>query len=159
MDLIKTGMYLTVQGKVSYDNFEKEFLLERYTARTAFPGVLIRFKQSNNISSNSIFRFDTVNGTYKEPTLYGQYLNVNRQNEVALYNSDYLNYIRNGYNYDKKAATQQLVSGLIGTGLGIAGAAASVDSLESAAGAAVSAAFSPHPTKRLPELFHSRLLQ
>ena len=112
--------------KYIYDNFEKEFLLERYTARTAFPGVLIRFKQSNNISSNSIFRFDTVNGTYKEPTLYGQYLNVNRQNEVALYNSDYLNYIRNGYNYDKKAATQQLVSGLIGTGLGIAGAAASV---------------------------------
>ena len=54
------------------------------------------------------------------------FLNVNRQNEVALYNSDYLNYIRNGYNYDKKAATQQLVSGLIGTGLGIAGAAASV---------------------------------
>lgn len=112
--------------KYIYDNFEKEFLLERYTARTAFPGVLIRFKQSNNISSNSIFRFDTVNGTYKEPTLYGEYLNVNRQNEVALYNSDYLNYIRNGYNYDKKAATQQLVSGLIGTGLGIAGAAASV---------------------------------
>lgn len=112
--------------KYIYDNFEKEFLLERYTARTTFPGVLIRFKQSNNISSNSIFRFDTVNGTYKEPTLYGQYLNVNRQNEVALYNSDYLNYIRNGYNYDKKAAAQQLVSGLIGTGLGIAGAAASV---------------------------------
>ena len=112
--------------KYIYDNFEKEFLLERYTARTTFPGVLIRFKQSNNISSNSIFRFDTVNGTYKEPTLYGQFLNVNRQNEVALYNSDYLNYIRNGYNYDKKAATQQLVSGLIGTGLGIAGAAASV---------------------------------
>lgn len=112
--------------KYIYDNFEKEFLLERFTARTAFPGVMIRFKQSNNISSNSIFRFDTVNGTYKEPTLYGQYLNVNRQNEVALYNSDYLNYIRNGYNYDKKAATQQLVSGLIGTGLGIAGAAASV---------------------------------
>ena len=112
--------------KYIYDNFEKEFLLERYTARTAFPGVLIRFKQSNNISSNSIFRFDTVNGTYKEPTLYGEFLNVNRQNEVALYNSDYLNYIRNGYNYDKKAATQQLVSGIIGTGLGIAGAAASV---------------------------------
>lgn len=112
--------------KYIYDNFEKEFLLERFNARTTFPGVMIRFKQSNNISSNSIFRFDTVNGTYKEPTLYGQYLNVNRQNEVALYNSDYLNYIRNGYNYDKKAATQQLVSGLIGTGLGIAGAAASV---------------------------------
>ena len=112
--------------KYIYDNFEKEFLLERFNARTTYPGVMINFKQSNNISSNSIFKFDAVNGTYKEPALYGQFLNVNRQNEVALYNSDYLTYIRNGYNYDKKAKAQQLVSGLIGTGLGIAGAAASV---------------------------------
>ena len=112
--------------KYIYDNFEKEFLLERYNARTTYPGVMINFKQSNNISSNSIFKFDSVNGTYKEPTLYGQFLNVNRQNEVALYNSDYLTYIRNGYNYDKKAKAQQFGAGLIGTGLGIAGAAASV---------------------------------
>lgn len=111
--------------KYIYDNFEKEFLLERYTARTAFPGVMINFKQSNNISSNSIFKFDAINGTYKEPALYGQYLNVNRQNEVALYNSDYLTYIRNGYNYDKKAKAQQLGAGLAGIGLGLVGAAAS----------------------------------
>ena len=87
---------------------------------------MINFKQSNNISSNSIFKFDAVNGTYKEPTLYGQYLNVNRQNEVALYNSDYLTYIRNGYNYDKKAKAQQLGAGLAGVALGALGAAASV---------------------------------
>ena len=112
--------------KYIYDNFEKEFLLERYNARTTYPGVRIDFKQSNNISSNSIFKFIPMNGTYKEPALYGQFLNVNRQNEVALYNSDYLTYIRNGYNYDKKAKSQQFSAGLIGTGLGIAGAAASV---------------------------------
>ena len=112
--------------KYIYDNFEKEFLLERYTARTAYPGVMINFKQSNNISSNSIFKFDAMNGTYKEPTLYGQFLNVNRQNEVALYNSDYLTYIRNGYNYDKKAKAQQLGAGLAGVAVGVVGAAASV---------------------------------
>ena len=111
--------------KYIYDNFEKEFLLERYTARTAYPGVMINFKQSNNISSNSIFKFDAMNGTYKEPTLYGQYLNVNRQNEVALYNSDYLTYIRNGYNYDKKAKAQQFGAGVAGVALGAVGAAAS----------------------------------
>ena len=112
--------------KYIYDNFEKEFLLERYNARTAFPGVRIDFKQSNNISSNSIFKFIPMNGTYKEPTLYGEFLNVNRQNELALYNSDYLTYIRNGYNYDKKAKAQQLGAGLAGIGLGALGAAASV---------------------------------
>lgn len=112
--------------KYIYDSFEKEFLLERYNTNSAFPGVRIDFKQSNNISSNSVFKFIPMNGTYKEPTLYGQFLNVNRQNEVALYNSDYLNYIRNGYNYDKKAKAQQLGAGLAGIALGAIGAAASV---------------------------------
>lgn len=111
--------------KYIYDSFEKEFLLERYNTNSAFPGVRIDFKQSNNISSNAVFKFIPMNGTYKEPTLYGQFLNVNRQNEVALYNSDYLNYIRNGYNYDKKAKAQQLGAGLAGIGLGLVGAAAS----------------------------------
>ena len=108
--------------KYIYDSFEKEFLLERYNTNSAFPGVRIDFKQSNNISSNAVFRFIPMNATYKEPTLYGQFLNVNRQNEVALYNSDYLNYIRNGYNYDKKAKERQEQYGLTGIGLG-AGAA------------------------------------
>ena len=111
--------------KYIYDSFEKEFLLERYNTNSAFPGVRIDFKQSNNISSNAVFKFIPMNGTYKEPTLYGQFLNVNRQNEVALYNSDYLNYIRNGYNYDKKAKALQLGAGLAGIGLGLVGAAAS----------------------------------
>ena len=112
--------------KYIYDSFEKEFLLERYNTNSAFPGVRIDFKQSNNISSNAVFKFTPMNATYKEPTLYGQFLNVNRQNEVALYNSDYLNYIRNGYNYDKKAKALQLGAGLAGIGLGLAGAAASL---------------------------------
>ena len=105
--------------KYIYDSFEKEFLLERYNTNSAFPGVRIDFKQSNNISSNAVFKFIPMNGTYKEPTLYGQYLNVNRQNEVALYNSDYLNYIRNGYNYDKKAKERQDLAGWIGTAVGV----------------------------------------
>ena len=112
--------------KYVYDSFEKEFLLERYNTNSVFPGVRIDFKQSNNISSNSIFKFIPMNGTYKETTLYGEFLNVNRQNEVALYNSDYLNYIRNGYNYDKKAKAQQLGAGLAGIALGAIGAATSV---------------------------------
>ena len=38
--------------KYAYDNFEKEILLERFNVRTDFPGNVIKFKQSNNISSN-----------------------------------------------------------------------------------------------------------
>lgn len=59
--------------------------------------------------------------------MYGEFLNVNRQNEVALYNSDYLNYIRTGYNYDKKAKTRQIAASLTQAGfsaLGIVGSLA-----------------------------------
>lgn len=110
--------------KYAYDNFEKEILLERFTARTDFPGNVIKFKQSNNISSNSLFDIQAVNGTYEEPTLYGRYLNVNRQNELALFSSDYINYIRTGYNYDKKAKERQRYSNIMSIGLSAAGSVA-----------------------------------
>ena len=107
--------------KYMYDNFEKEFLLERYHTSILNPGIDIKFKQSNNISSNSLFDLTAYNGSYDEPLVYGQYLNVNRSNEVALYSSDYINYIRTGYNYDKKAKELQFQSSLTSTGLSTIG--------------------------------------
>lgn len=105
--------------KYLYDNFEKEIYLERYSTTLDNPAFDIAFKQSNNISSNAVFKFTAVNGTYKEAQVYGEFLNVNRQNEVALYNSDYLNYIRTGYNYDKKAKTRQLWTSIANTGVNL----------------------------------------
>lgn len=114
--------------KYYYDNFDKEVLLERtkplLQANGDEPQVDIKFKQSNNISSNSIFDF-SVKGVaeYKEPQLYGQYMSVNRAQELALYNSAYLDYIRNGYNYDKKAQSlsigQNIVSFTLSTAAGV----------------------------------------
>ena len=109
-----------------YDNFDKELLLERYIPNNdPVDKVVIKFKQSNNISSNSLFDFSFPDGTYKKVSLYDNYLNVNRTNELALYNSDYLNYIRNGYNYDKKALEQQKASNWIGFGISAASTIAS----------------------------------
>lgn len=111
--------------KFMYDNFEKEFLLERYEAvdnhgtSTFTPQINIKFKQSNNLSSNSLFDFDMqVVKSYEEPTLYSKYMNVNRSQEVALYTSPYLEYIRNGYNYDKKAQLLQTGQNVAGLALG-----------------------------------------
>lgn len=117
--------------KFYYDNFNKELLFERTVldpnAADNIPKLRIRFKQSNNLSSNSLFHFtEEGNLTYQEPTIYGEYLNVNRQNEVALYNSDYLNYIRSGYNYDKKAKLLQSTAGWLETGLNAVGAMSSL---------------------------------
>lgn len=151
--------------KYVYDNFEKEILLERTTPSQVAgsaennPYVTIKFKQSNNISSNSLFDFQ-VGGVdkYEEVSVYSRYLNVNRSQEVALYTSPYLEYIRNGYNYDKKAAalqqTQQIIStvtslgtaliskgrgGQLGQSLSISMASNAINSLSSiATNAAVS---------------------
>lgn len=112
--------------KYIYDSFEKEFLLEHsypIDGATQTPNVTILFKQSNNISSNSLF--DIQLQGYDEPTTYGEYLNVNRQNEVALFTNDYLNYIRSGFNYDKKVKATQNTANWIGAGVSLVGAAAS----------------------------------
>ena len=113
--------------KYVYDNFEKEILLERYSPNTgaASHEVTVKFKQSNNISSNSLFDFSFSNGVYHKVAQYDQYLNVNRTNEVALYNSDYLNYIRNGYNYDKKVLATQKAANWISFGISAASSVAS----------------------------------
>lgn len=112
--------------KYIYDSFEKEFLLEHsypIVGASGAPSVTILFKQSNNISSNSLF--DIQLQGYDEPTTYGEYLNVNRQNEVALFTNDYLNYIRSGFNYDKKVKVTQNTANWIGAGVSLVGAAAS----------------------------------
>lgn len=133
------------QLKYYYDNFSKEFFYERYTPNASITNnarLEIKFKQSNNISSNSLFDFDIKYDNYQEPTLYSKYLNANRQNEVALYTSEYLNYIRTGFNYDKKAKTQQAVTGWLSTGLSLAGTAASFIASPATGGASIAAGIS-----------------
>lgn len=116
--------------KYFYDNFEKELYMERtkplLQSGGDAPQVNVKFKQSNNISSNSIFDFSVENvAAYKEPKLYGQYMSVNRSQELALYNSEYLNYIRNGYNYDRKAQAQSIGQNIAATVLSAAAGVAS----------------------------------
>ena len=128
-----------------YDNFEKEFLLERYkpkSTNTQNIYATIKFKQSNNISSNSLFDFELTNATYNEPSVYSRYMMVNRSQELAIYNNDYLNYIRNGYNYDKKLKASQNQANWVGFTLSTIGATASFVSSIWTGGAGVAAGIS-----------------
>lgn len=131
--------------KYYYDNFEKEFLLERYkpkSTNTSNIYATIKFKQSNNISSNSLFDFELTNATYNEPSVYSRYMMVNRSQELAIYNNDYLNYIRNGYNYDKKLKASQNQANWVGFTLSTIGATASFVSSIWTGGAGVAAGIS-----------------
>ena len=47
-------------------------------------------------------------GTFKQTIDYEDYLLVSRNNEETIFSNDYLNYIRTGYNYDKKVREQTI---------------------------------------------------
>ena len=83
------------------------------------------YKQSNNISSDCGFRFDIPEFTMKHRQYFDQYMFSARSNELPLYSSDYINYMRNGYNYDLKANRLKSWSDIIG----IAGQAANFGGL------------------------------
>ena len=108
-----------------YDSFLKSYRREACITNDEEPVVEIKFKQSNNIISNMLFDFTPgANQEYKQIEAFENILPCTRNNEVTIYSSDYLNYMRTGYNFDKKAnslaLTQNIINsavGLIGTGI------------------------------------------
>lgn len=79
------------------------------------------YKQSNNISSDCGFRFDIPEFTMKHRQYFDQYMFSARSNELPLYSSDWINYQRNGYNYDQKANALRTWSDMVGAIAGVAG--------------------------------------
>lgn len=112
--------------KFVYDSFAIDYAREKYTHTNVMPEAecAIDFKQTNTINSKLGFKIRTTTGRYKEDQDFDNLLLATRNNESMIYNSEYLNYIRNGYNYDKKAnslqATQSIINAVIGMGTSIA---------------------------------------
>lgn len=76
--------------------------------------VQVKFKQSNNISSDCGFRFDIPEFGKLHREYFDDYMFSMRSNELPLYSSDYINYMRNGYNYDLKANRLKMWSDIVG---------------------------------------------
>ena len=127
------------QAKFVYDSFSKVFLLETmdpfgyYNAyRTAhslsFPllqNFEFRFHMTRNIVSKFAYSFWLYVQTVKTQD-YDNIVCVARNNEEVLYNSQYINYLRTGYNYDLKSKERQEAYGAAGLGLSVAGTIAGV---------------------------------
>lgn len=123
----------------NYDSFTKEKPLENIEATgAAVPYFIINYKQANTITSNLGFKMTIANGTQKSSDVYEKYLLCKRNNEYPIYNSSYLNYLRNGYNYDIKAKNLQAAQNALNTSLGLGAGIASM--LASTATGGVSAA-------------------
>jgi len=126
--------------KYTYDSFSKEIPLElvETNAQDYLPIITIEYKQSNTLRSDLAFKFHLEQKCVED---YEEYLICNRQNNCALYNSNYLNYMRTGYQFDIKNKNQQNVMNWIGTGLQlgagaltIAASAATANPISAAAG-------------------------
>lgn len=123
--------------KLVYDSFAKEIQLERYETGLADEnyawtpndvGIWFHFKPTNTINSKFAFRFDTYLSddsgntdfaSYHENTDYEKYLLISRNNEETVFSNDYLNYIRTGYNYDKKSKEEQLNKSYVLSSIGL----------------------------------------
>lgn len=119
------------QPKFVYDSFSYTFNLEDVDIDSWIDtfGDPKYFSTTYTVSTNLISKFAFQFSQYATSRTNQDYegvLCIERNNEKALYNSDYLTYIKNGgYNYDtKKANSQNAVNGIT-TALSIVGAVAS----------------------------------
>lgn len=127
-DLYESKLYHSdfYQCKFIYDSFDYTFRLELLNTTNIdnnsyknIKNLNTDYSVSNTVGSAFGFKFNSYFPLKKEFQNYNVLL-VNRNNEMAIYNNNYLNYIRNGYNYDvKNKQTREITTG-IGTGLGIA---------------------------------------
>ena len=107
--------------KFTYDSFSKIVKLENVTFDSLFVNALtFTFVPSMNISSKFLFDLSESFMTDKEED-YGNVLVVTRNNEAPIYTSQYINYLRTGYNYDVKAKEQKEAQNIIGGALGLVG--------------------------------------
>lgn len=103
-----------------YDSFAYVVKLEDYVpiegiASPATFRLDVKYKQSSNVSSNLAFDIDAYTDSsyfmgYGEDS-FSTILAGSRNNELTLFSSEYLNYLRNGYNYDKKKQAESVAYG------------------------------------------------
>ena len=117
-----------------YDSFSQIFKYEdlepfqNQSPLNQFAFLDIYYKQSNAVSSNLYFKLVFRGATHRvteRDSNFPEILAASRNNEVPLFSSEYLNYIRNGYNYDKKKLQEQTGQSAIISAVKILGAAVS----------------------------------
>lgn len=116
------------QPKFVYDSFNKVFALERQNINreSLYAPFRINFKATNTINSRFLFDFTKYDTDGQALEDYENILIVNRNNELPIYNDEYLNYLRSGYNYDIKAKNTQIATAAGSATLSLAGSAASI---------------------------------
>lgn len=113
------------QPKFVYDSFSFIFALERQNGYVSTSGFQIIFTATGTINSRFLFTFASYNVDGYALEDYSNILPIARNNELPIFNSDYINYIKMGFNYDVKSKQRQEAGQWIGTALSLVGSIAS----------------------------------
>lgn len=114
--------------KYFYDSFNCSINLEEIERDENFSPTTnkIRYVVSTTINSRFMFIFKRANEHALSPVDFPNILTIARNNDITLFNQQYINYIRSGYNYDVKTRSRQESSSWLGTGLSLVGGVAGI---------------------------------
>lgn len=125
-DIFESKIYHSdfYRPKYVYDSFSLTFQYELFGANydvQSISGLFdINFVMSRNVVSKFLFKFPQYTPQYAM-TDFENILAISRNNEQVIYNSTYLNYIRNGYNYDLKSKNRSESVGAFNLGASVLG--------------------------------------
>lgn len=105
-----------------YDSFAIQYKPENYLSSVT-PSPTFYYAQSSDCDSSLIFQMKDDN--YMSETNYFDLISSTRKNEIMLYSNDYINYMRNGYNYDRTKQVMSNIVNIAGSGVALAGSIAS----------------------------------
>ena len=89
------------QPKVIYDSFSFAFQLELMDAVNELSSFRVNFNVATGIVSRFMFTFVDYVCSDTEVMDYNNIMYVSRNNEITIYNQQWLNYLRTGYNFDR----------------------------------------------------------
>ena len=90
-----------------YDTDKQPIRLEDISTNMLNCSINISYNTTSTMNSDKQFYFNVVNGTYNENQPYEMYLNCARSTEKMIFNDNYAEYVKNGYNYDLWNQKQQ----------------------------------------------------
>lgn len=111
--------------KFVYDSFAAPIRLEAVKLGETTVSLPVKFKQTNTINSKMLFDLGYRGENYEAVQDFENILAIGRNNEETIFSNGYIDYIRNGYNYDQKVRFQDSFSRWAGTAIGIGTAGAS----------------------------------
>lgn len=109
--------------KLAYDSFVYSIDLEKINPNS-IENINLQFYTTNTINSRFLFKINGISQLNKTTEIYDGILPVTRNNEMSIYSNDYLNYLRNGYNYDVKNKNAKIAGQWIGAAVSTAAAIA-----------------------------------